>query len=210
MIIVLISNYKDDLFFYRSEKLKIQMPYIDLGQFYLRDLCREDYLDFFDIASKEEVTRYLTYGPLKKPAEALHLLEEFNLKRPLQGLPVGYAIVWKKNQKMIGLIEYHSYYSGVNGCEIGFFLHPDYQKCGIMTKCFKQMIFLGFNYLELDKIIAAHVDLNIASKNIILKQGFQYEREAYGAFEGKDGTYRNIVYYSLYKYEFERMMNNGC
>lgn len=187
--------------------MRVDLPYLDLGNVYLRDVCMEDYLDFFDYTKDEETTRYLTYGPLNHPQEALYLIQEFNLKRPSRGLPVGYAIVWKKNHKMIGTIDFHTYYSAINACEIGFMLHPLYQGRGIMTKCLKTVMQVGFSHLGLDKIIAGHVDENLASKNLILRCGFTYEREAYAAFELPNNEKRSILYYSIYKEEFERKMN---
>lgn len=183
--------------------MDINMPVIDLGKYYLRDVCCEDYLDLFDIVRHDEVTRYLTYDSLKTPLEALYMIEEFNLKRPSMGLPVGYAIVSKKEHKMIGMIEFHTYYKNINACEIGFILHPNYQKKGIMHKALNEMIELGFNHLGLNKIIAACVDLNEASRNLILGCGFKYEHVEYSAFE-LENEFRNIEYYSIYNYE--RMM----
>ncbi len=180
------------------------MPEIDLGKYYLRDVCEADYLDLFEVLRHDEVTKYLTYNSLKKPNEALYMIREFYLKRPTMGMPIGYAIVSKKTEELIGTIEFHTYLSGINACEIGFLLHPNYWHKGIMHKALGEMINLGFNYLDLDKIIVGCVDINFASKKLILDMGFNYEREEYASFECKNGELRSILYFSMYKYE--RMM----
>ncbi len=189
--------------------MKVQMPMLKIDKYTLRDICRADYLDLFDFGKDSLTTKYLTWGPLTRPSQALWSIENINLKRPLKSIPVGYAIVESKTGKMIGQIDFHTYYKNTNCAEIGFVLHQDYQNKGIMSKCFKEMLKLGFYYQGFSKIIVGHVRENKASEKLIKKMKFKYEETLYNAFENKDSyTKSDIIYYSLYKYEYERDFND--
>lgn len=186
--------------------MQSKMPLVNTPKFILRDLTIDDYLDYYFIGCDSFNTKYLTWGPFKNPLEARLMLEQYYLKRPLLNLPVGYAIELKKTNEVIGIIEYHTYFQNENMAELGFILRNDYHKKGIMSKALSIMLDLGFNYLNLDKVLVGHVDLNDDCKNLVLKMGFKYEYTKYGAFKLKDTLEsRNIIYYTLYKKEYEEM-----
>lgn len=185
--------------------MKLTMPVVKNSRFILRDIEASDYLDYFDVGKDAITTKYLSWGPFKRPQEALWVIENINFRRTLDGLPVGYAIVDPKTKKMIGTVDFHTYYSYQNAAEIGFCLHKDYWNKGLITRILREMIILGFEHLELSKIIIGHVKENIASERVILKNGFKYERTVYNGFTDKeDNTLHDIVYYSIYQYEYQR------
>ncbi len=183
--------------------MKTKLPDLNLGQYYLRTVCEADYLDYFEIGKDPLVVEHLTWGPYVRPKEALYTIREIFLKRPLSGLPEGYAIVDRKNHhKMIGMIDFHTYYPGINTAEVGYILHRDYWNRGIMTMCLKAVTKVGFEFLGLDKILVGHILANQASKQVILKCGYHYEYQAVVKMGVED---RIVMYYSLYRYEYERM-----
>ncbi len=185
--------------------MQVNMPFIRSNLFILRDICPADYLDYFEVGKDFETTKYLTWGPLTKPIEAMWLIENINMIRPIEGLPIGYAIVDPRTNKMIGTIDFHTYYSGQNAAEIGFCLHKNYWNRGIISKALRQMIIVGFEHLKLDKIIVGHVRENIGCRNVVLKNDFRYERVVINGFKDKESdTYKDIIYYSIYRYEYER------
>ena len=152
----------------------------------------------YKIGKDSITTKDLNWGPFLKPNEALWALDEIILKRPDDGIPVGYAI--EINKKMVGIIDYHTYYKEINAVEVGYILHRDYWNQGIMTRCLKEIIKIGFNYLEVDKIIVGHLQSNEASKHVILNCDFKYESQKITEYKDKSGV---VLYYSIYKYEFE-------
>lgn len=178
--------------------MKTSLPRVRIGNITLREITRFDYLDYFEIGKDSITVRDLNWGPFIKPNEALWALDEIILKRPYSGLPVGYAIVI--DNKMVGIIDYHTYYEPINTVEVGYILHRDYWNKGIMSKCLKEIVKIGFNYLEVDKIIVGHLSTNEASKHVILNSGFKYESQKITEYKDKEGI---ALYYSLYKYEFE-------
>ncbi len=182
----------------------LNMPVVRRNKYILRDIVPNDYLDLYDYGRDEETTKYVSWGPLQNPMQALWNIENIFYKRPQEGAPVGYAIVDPRAGKMIGQIDFHTIYHNVNCGEIGFILHKDYWNMGIMTSVVKDMIKIGFEHLGLSKIIIGHVEENIASERVIKKCGLSYEFRKRGAFEDKyDGHLHDALYYSIYRYEYE-------
>ncbi|MGM9969504.1 MAG: GNAT family N-acetyltransferase [Anaeroplasma sp.] len=178
--------------------MKTVLPVLKIGSITLREVLPEDYLDYYEIGKDNEVVRYLNWGPYNNPMEALWIIKEVFYKRPLDGLPIGYAIVI--DNKMIGIIDYHTYDFSQNACEIGYVLNRNYWGLGIMKKCLKAVIDVGFSFLDLDKLICGHLADNTRSRNVILACGFHYERQVIVNNKGKDEL---GIYYSLYKYEYQ-------
>lgn len=181
--------------------MRTDLPLVNLGRYELREVVKEDYLDYFEIGSDEETCKNLNWGPFNHPREAKICIEEIFLKRPLNSIPVGYSIIDKQNEyKMIGMIDFHTYYKAINTCEIGYILHKDYWNKGIMSMCLKEMIKIGFSYLGLDKLLVGHTLANQASKQVILKCGFHYEYQTLVTMKNEE---KIAMYYSLYRYEYE-------
>lgn len=158
-------------------------------------------MDYYDIGRDEETCKHLNWGPFLKPKEALWCIEEVFLKRPLAGLPAGYAIIDKANEaKMIGMIDFHTYYESINTAEIGYILHREYWNQGIMTRCLKEMTRIGFELLHLDKILVGHTLGNQSSKQVILQCGYHYEYQSLIKIKNHE---RIAMYYSLYCYEYK-------
>lgn len=184
-------------------RLKTNLPAVNLGRYELREVVKEDYLDYYEIGRDPLTCKHLNWGPFVKLKEALYCIEEFFLKRPLSGLPVGYAIVDKQNDyKMIGMIDFHTYYKAINTAEIGYILHRDYWNQGIMKLCLKKMTEIGFKYLNLDKILVGHTLANQSSKQVILACGYHYEYQSLIKIKNEECI---AMYYSMYSYEYERM-----
>lgn len=178
--------------------MKTELPQIRLKNILLKEIEPADYLDYYEIGKSAEVCKYLNWGPFNSPREALWVIEEIFYKRPEDGLPIGYGIYM--DGKMIGMIDFHSYNKALESAEIGYVLNYSYWGKGIMQKCLRAVVNLGFSYLGLNKLICGHTTYNIRSKNTILACGFKYEREALAM--GKDGMEIGY-YYSIFKEEYK-------
>lgn len=180
------------------------IPIIYDRQFIMRQITMDDYMDYYFIGLSKDNTRYLTWGPFENVLQAQIMLENFYLNRPVEEAPA-FAIEYSKSKEVIGMIEFHSYNKTLNQAEVGFILREDFHHRGIMTKALGYLLEYGFHTLNLDKVLIGHVDLNLDSKHLILKFPFHYEFTKHCAFRTKDTfELRNVIYYSLYKDEYER------
>jgi ribosomal-protein-alanine N-acetyltransferase len=153
------------------------MPKVIFGDYMLRTIKKRDYRDLFEYGKDPEVTKFLNWGPMVLSIEARRSIKDIFFPRIKNGLPIGYAIVDIKKNKMIGTVDFHSKIDDQYAAEIGYVIHKDYWGKGIMTQAVKELIRLGFTYLNYDKIIIKHLSKNIGSKRVIEKSGFKYLRK---------------------------------
>jgi ribosomal-protein-alanine N-acetyltransferase len=159
------------------------MPTIELDQIRLRTIHVTDAKDMFEYGRNPNVTRFLTWGPYSIEEEALETIKSVFYPRYKEKLPIGYAIVDVNTSKMIGTIDFHSRIKKENGAEIGFALHEDYWNKGIMSKCLKKMVEIGFDHLKYDFIRIKHLKQNVASQKVIEKAGFRLIKIEHYLFE---------------------------
>lgn len=178
--------------------MKNYLPILKLGKIVLREICEADALDYFEIGRDYETTKYLNWGPFVHPQDALWIIREVFFQRPKNGIPIGYAIVYE--DKMVGVIDFHTYYAGANTAEIGYILHRGYWNRGIMKMCLRAVTEVGFRHLELDKILIGHTISNEASRHVILSCGYTYEYQRIVNMKEHEEI---ALYYAMYRYEFE-------
>lgn len=167
-----------------------------LGNILLREIEEADYLDYFQIGSDPLVCKYLNWGPFKVPAEALWTIKEIFLKRPEEGLPIGYAII--KDDHMIGMIDFHTINMKLNSIEIGYFLKRDFWGMGIMKRACSYMVSLAFQ-MGYDKVCLGSVSENERSIHLIESLGFKYEYNTLALLN--DNCYKIANYYAKYRNE---------
>lgn len=177
--------------------MNLNLPPINLtGGISLSEIEPSDYLDYYNIGKSPNTTKYLNWGPFINPNEALWTINEIFYKRPLDNLPVGYAIRYRGH--MIGMIDFHTYYQADNSVEIGYILDENYWGRGIMKKALRKMIEIGFYHLGYSKLLVGTIKENTQSQSVIKACGFHYEYEK--LVELKNG-YHIGYYYSLYPNE---------
>ncbi len=171
------------------------MPVIDCGDFRLRQVMYEDYKDIYEYGSNKENVEFLVWGPFENIENAIWSVENVFLNRPEKGLPVGHAIVWKENSKMIGTCDIHTWNKEEDYAEIGYVLNKDYWGRGIATRACKAVMDYAFNDLGVSRIEIAHHKDNIASKRVIEKCGFIYleNREHPSLPEGETMPFYEIM-----------------
>ncbi len=178
--------------------MKTDLPKVKISNITLREITIDDYLDLYECGKNPKMCQTLNWGPFNRLFEAKYVIQEIYLKRPLDGIPVGYAIIY--DDKMIGMVDYHTYNKKDNSAEIGYFLNYDYWGLGIMTKSLKKAIEIGFSHLELDKIIIGTETTNERSLELIKRLNLKYEYSQINEYKDKSHL---CVYYSIYKYEFK-------
>lgn len=80
----------------------------------------------------------------------------------------------------------------------GYWLAPDFERKGIMTKCVKALINHAFQDLELERIEISCTEENVKSRALPEKLGFAQERILYDHYY-LHGKVHNLVVYRLLK-----------
>ncbi|CCV64544.1 GCN5-related N-acetyltransferase [Alteracholeplasma palmae J233] len=173
------------------------------SNYMLRDIQLDDYKDLFEYGSDYKVIKLLSWGPYLTKTEAYDTIKYHFLERPKRGLPVGYAIVDLKLNKMIGTLDFHTIHPD-NTVEIGYVLNSNYWNQGIMKKAVSKLIKIGFFQLNYETLLIGHAESNLASMKVIKANHFKLieikKMNYYNRFEQE---YEDTYWYQLTKKEYE-------
>ena len=152
---------------------------IETERLILRSFKQSDLHDFNEYASVSgvgEMAGWKHHETIEKTQEILDMFIKEDKT---------FAIVFKKNNKVIGslgvekygleekLTEFKSYY----GRKIGYVLSKDYWGKGIMPEAVEAVITYLFDDLNLDFLTCGYYDFNIQSKRVQEKCGFKPYRK---------------------------------
>lgn len=115
------------------------------------------------------------------------------LEKFAKGEALHQSIFYKEN--IVGVLGFNSIENGVG--VIGYWLDKEHEDLGIMTKCVKELIKLGFEYLELKKVEIHCATHNKKSQAIPKRLGFKEEKNLKKDAEKLNGVYYDQLIYSL-------------
>ena len=152
---------------------------IETERLVLRPFRQSDLRDFNEYASVPgvgEMAGWKHHETIEKTKEILDMFIKEDKT---------FAIVFKKNNKVIGSIGVEQYgledklteFNGYYGREIGYVLSEDYWGKGIMPEAVEAVINYLFNDLNLDFLTCGYYDFNNQSKRVQEKCGFKPYRK---------------------------------
>ena len=149
----------------------------------------------FFLRSDERTMKYIDKSSLQSEQEAIALIERLQeLERTNEG--INWAITLKEEDKLLGTVGLFNFSNQHYRCEIGYMLHPDYQRKGIVQEALDAILDHAFNVFKVHSIEANVNPENAASKKLLERNGFvkeAYFKENY-YFNGK---FLDSVIYSL-------------
>ena len=175
-------------------------PVLETNRFILRQMEKKDAQNVFDYFSKDEVTKYYDLDSFTELNQADEIINRWN-ERFKKNDGIRWGIESRRDNKLIGSCGYHSWEKEHYKAEIGFEVHPNYWRQGVMSEVLAIILKYGFDNMELNRIEAYYDPENIASKSCLEKAGFIYEgllRKA--AFE--KGVFCDAAVCSILKEEF--------
>jgi ribosomal-protein-alanine N-acetyltransferase len=102
--------------------------------------------------------------------EALEMIEKVH-QRYLSGESVHWGIEDLSSGELVGCCGFYRGFPNETG-EVGYKLKEAYRKQGWMTEAVRVAVSFGFKELELKKIIAVTGQDNLASQNVLRRNGF--------------------------------------
>jgi [ribosomal protein S5]-alanine N-acetyltransferase len=173
-------------------------PELKTARLLLRQLRPEDAAEIFFLRSDERVLRYLG----KEPASSIKEAEDFikiidDNTSTNQGILWGIALL-DNPDKLIGTICYWNLLMEHDRADIGFVLHPDHWRKGIMKEALFSVIDYGFGPLGLHSIEARLSAGNKSSAAVLESTGFVKEAYFKEDFFFK-GQYSDTLVYSRLK-----------
>lgn len=109
---------------------------------------------------------------------------------------IRWALALKPNRRMIGSCGFHLFDRRHQRVEIGYELHSDYWRQGLMSEAVRAVLQFCFDTLAAHRVEADVVEGNVASAALLKKAGFTLE----GLW--RDRVYKRGAYQSLWQYGF--------
>ncbi|RZK78009.1 MAG: N-acetyltransferase [Pedobacter sp.] len=163
------------------------LPLLETSRLILREQTLLDAPSLFSLRTNNEVMRYIDRVKPKTVEESKDVLQTMK-EGQAKGLNLVWAITLKGAPKnMIGNVGFWRTDAANHRAEIGYILHPDYWRKGILSEALSEVIRFGFETVKLHSMCANINPKNDASRQLLLKHGFlkeAYFREDY-YFDGK-------------------------
>jgi len=164
-----------------------QFPILKTERLVLREHSILDAETLYAMRTNEKVMQYIDRERPKDVSEIRNFITSLN-----EGFEKGDNLAWviafkEIPDQMIGSIGYWRTDFANHRAEIGYMLHPDYWRKGIISEALKKSIEFGFKEINLHSINANINTGNDASRKMLLKHGFIQEalfKENY-YFQGK-------------------------
>jgi ribosomal-protein-alanine N-acetyltransferase len=144
----------------------------------LRKLTIEDAEDIYALRSDDRVNKFIDRPKAHSVDDARNFINQLRSRGSNSEL-LYWAIIHKRNSKLIGTIMYWNISEEENTSEIGFELHPDFQGQGLMQEALSRVIDFGFTKMNL-RLIEAYPDEN-NEKSVSLLERNHFKQDS--AFE---------------------------
>lgn len=154
---------------------KINGKVLETQRLILREFKENDLTDFYEYASVDGVGEMAGWSHHENIETTKEILNSFIKDNKV------FAIVYKENNKVIGLLGVEKYgmedkldeFKNLYGREIGYVLSKDYWGKGLMKEAVKYVINYLFDECNLDFIICGYYLFNNQSKRVQEKCGFK-------------------------------------
>ena len=161
----------------------------------LRRVDNNDYKEVLSLRSNPETMKYIPRPILKNDEEALaHILMIETKIQNNEG--INWAITIKGDPKLIGVIGHYRIQLENYRAEIGYMILPEFNGQGIVTEAVKEVVKYGFEIMKLHSIEAVIDPDNVASANVLKKNGFVKEAHL-KENEFHEGRFYDSVIYSI-------------
>ena len=151
-----------------------QMKIIETPKFILRPVLISDAEDLFEYLSQEKVVRYLPFSSHKNIYQTKNFIKSFFIDNYKKGKVGNYAIYYKRDNKVIGNIGLNNVSTNSSEAEIGICINPNYWGHDFATELTVTSLITGFEFLQLNKLIAITYTKNKYTPKSLENLGFRY------------------------------------
>ena len=151
-----------------------EVPLLSSERLGLRKIQVQDANEIYFLRSNPEVNKFILRTPTKNIEEAksfiVDRLNDFKTRKVFF-----WAITLKDNPQLIGSICLWNFNEDKTIAEVGYDLHPDFQKKGIMNESLQLVLNFGFKQLQLITIEAFTHKENMGSIQLLKRNHFKLE-----------------------------------
>lgn len=153
-------------------------PPLRTARLILRRFERADLNAFHDLFSRDDVCRYIPFGPLDLDGARSKLERRMQQTRIAEdGDAMLFAVDEIATGRMIGEFMLRLTSASSRQGEVGWALHPDAQGRGLATEGAREVLRFGFDEVRLHRIVADCDPRNLASVRVMERLGMRREAE---------------------------------
>ena len=191
-----LRPWRRTFFYGEDDEMEFELTPFRVNEYWIRPITIADAAAFYEIVSSEAVRKTLAFEPVDIE-QCERMIRVVHLSYRMKCLPQTMVIVL--NDKMIGLLNVNRYEEEL--MELGYFLHPDYFRKGIMKQVIPKWIDLLIHQFAIHRFEAYCEPWNIAGNALLTSIGFHKEGCLKQLVKGKDGSYHDM---NLYAYIVEK------
>jgi len=180
------------------------MKTLETERLILRKFTHEDFAAVHSYASCKGNVIYMLFGPNSEDETKAFINRAISHAEQTPWNQSSYAVVLKSTNTLIGSCDIHR--RDNNSAEIGWILHCDYWNQGYGTEMGNELLRLGFEELNLQRIIACCDADNIGSYSLMEKLGMRRDahfRDCRPAHKQSQRRYGDELHYSILKSDWE-------
>jgi ribosomal-protein-alanine N-acetyltransferase len=170
-------------------------PNLETKRLFLRRVTKNDVDAILELRSNVETMKYIPRPLLKTNEDALEHIAMIDEKiESSEG--INWAITLKNNSELIGIIGFYRIKPEHFRAEIGYMLLPSFSGKGIISEAVNKVMCYGFNEMHLHSVEGIIDPNNIASAQVLQKNGFIKEAH-FKENEFYEGRFIDTVIYSI-------------
>jgi ribosomal-protein-alanine N-acetyltransferase len=151
-------------------------PTLRTQRLILRELTLKDAEEVFIQRSNPEINKYIHRTPALNSEEAIQFIQKITEQQKNKH-SITWAITKNDSTKLIGSICLWNIDPLHNTAEVGYSIHPDFFKQGLMNESLIAVIKYGFGIMNAIRIDAFTNQKNIASLSLLARNGFERNTE---------------------------------
>ncbi len=176
------------------------MPRFESERLKFRAIKRGDLEDIYEYSKNPQTSQYLLWSPHQNIFTTQEFIDII-LSNYKSGEYNDWAIVLKKNNKMIGTCGFTRIDCENKIVEIGYVINPSFWGNGYATEAVEAILDFAFNELDVNRVEAKFIVGNEASLNVMKKVGMTFEGYLRDAIFSK-GQFKTIGVSSILKKEY--------
>ncbi|MDP3312212.1 GNAT family N-acetyltransferase [Lutibacter sp.] len=150
-------------------------PFLKSDRLLLKNLSNNYLNELYLLRSHPEIVQFVDKECDKSEEETTAFIKKIS-----DGISnnefIYWALILKETNKLIGTICLWCFNPDLTSAEIGFELHPNYQKNGYMTEALEQVLNYGLEELKLKSITGFTHTKNEPSIKLMQKLNFQFSK----------------------------------
>ena len=193
------------MYFYTM--IKFQRSILETERLFLKQYDIKLYNDVYHLIQKNKLRLVHSFPLLLRATETEIATKDYVQQKIFDwnnNKAYGFMLFDKPTQQLIGHFNLKDIDWKKNQCELAYFIDANFENQGLVTEAMINLLRIGFEKINFNRIFARIVTTNIASQKVVEKAGLKYEGAFYQDYTTYDNQIVDTYCYGISKEEFQR------